>query len=87
MRVGIKTSVVFALITYGVVWSTALTHARAVAAKEKAGPGRPWMGEFVGLGWRQAATPRGRKFAGIATTLLWVGPPLFLVLFLILSTL
>jgi hypothetical protein len=67
------------LLSLLVIWSTALTYCRVVAAKEKAGPGEPWFGEFIGLGWFRATSARGKRFARAAVTLLWLGPVLLIL--------
>jgi hypothetical protein len=64
-----------------VVWSSALTYCRVVAAKEKAGPGQPWFEEFIWLGWLRPSTARGQKYARYAVILLWMGAPLFFLTF------
>jgi hypothetical protein len=69
------------LIVVVVVWSSALTYCRVVAAKEKAGPGRPWFEEFIWLGWLRPSTVRGQKYARYAVILLWLGIPLFFLTF------
>lgn len=74
------------LIVFVVAWSGTLTYLRSVAAKEKAGPGKPWFWHSVGLGWLHPGTPRGRKHAKLAVTLFWTGP-VFLVCFLVLASL
>ena len=75
------TRLIVALVSFVCVWSGALCYARMEAAKEKVGPGQPWMGEFIGLGWLKPTTPRGRMYAQIAKTLLWLGPVLFFAIF------
>ena len=74
-----------ALVVFAVLWSAALSWARVRAAKEKAGPGRPWLYDFLWLGWMSASTPRGRKYVAIAVTLLLAGPVAFLLIFALLG--
>ena len=70
------TAVVFIAIV--VAWSAPLTYFRVVAAKEKAGPGRPWGGIFLGLSWLNATTARGKNHAAWAVGWFFVGPVLML---------
>jgi hypothetical protein len=66
------------------VWSIVLGYARLVAAKEKAGPDRPWFAAFSGLGWLRATTPRGQRHVELFITVLFLGPALF-ILFLLMG--
>jgi hypothetical protein len=66
------TALVFIAII--IVWSVPATYFQAVASKEKAGPGRPWFGEFISMGWLSAPTPRGRRHATLAALWFFTGP-------------
>jgi hypothetical protein len=74
-----------ALVVFLILWSSALSYCRMVAAKEKAGPGQPWFGDFIGLGWLRPTTVRGKQYARVAVVLLWAGPPLFFLTFFAFS--
>jgi hypothetical protein len=70
-----------ALVVVVVLWSSAVTCCRVVAARQKAGPGAPWFADFIGLGWLRATTPRGKQYAHYAVVLLWAGAPLLFLTF------
>ena len=74
-----------ALVLFVVLWSSAVSYCRMVAAKEKAGPGEPWFADFIGLGWLRATTVKGKKYAHYAVILLWAGTPLLFLVFFVFA--
>jgi hypothetical protein len=70
---------IIALVVFWMLWSASLCYVRMIAAKEKAGPGRPWGGHFIWTGWRKPGTARGKKYVDMFNLLLALGFALFLV--------
>jgi hypothetical protein len=64
------------------IWAVATTHFRYVAARERAGAGKPWFATFMGTGWLSTdTTDRGNRYRRMAVTSLWLGPVLIIGLF------
>jgi hypothetical protein len=66
-------SKIVGLLVAGLIWSTALGYVRVMAAKEKAGPGRPWGAAFMWTGWMHPETPRGKAYVSAWWALMGAG--------------